>query len=179
MPTIEDPTTPTDVVADPVETPVAPAPEVEAPAAAPEASTRIARALKVAFGKEDPLAAQHASLSAESASLKTKLAAVEADNANLKQLVAASSQYVATHTSVLAATLGIAGDVTAENLKEAIDKKIAAGVITDAAQMGIPSASLPAASSEDPPAAEKTRDEFSKLKPEEQMAFVKNGGRLI
>ena len=174
MPTIEDPTTPAEV--ETVDAPELPA-ETEAPA--PEASTRIARALRVAFGKEDPLAAQHAALSAESVSLKSQLAAVQADNSNLKQLVAASSQYVATHTSVLAATLGIAGDVTAENLKEAIDKKIAAGVITDAAQMGIPSASLPAASSEDPPSAEKTRAEFSKLKPEEQMAFVKNGGRLI
>lgn len=176
MPTIEDPATETEVVADPVETPSLPA-ETEAPA--PEASTRIARALKVAFGKEDPLAAQHASLSAESVSLKSKLAALEADNENLKGLVAASSQYVATHTSVLVAALGIAGDVTAENLKEAIDKKISAGVITDAAQMGVPAKVLPAASSEDPPIAEKTRDEFAKLKPEEQMAFVKNGGRLI
>jgi len=178
MPTIEAPTTDTEIVVDPVETPDAPA-EVEAPAAAPEASTRIARALKVAFGKEDPLAAQHASLAAESVSLKAKLSAAQADNDNLKQLVAASSQYVATHTSVLISALGIAGDVTAENLKEAIDKKISAGVITDAAQMGIPSASLPAASNDDPVVQEKTRDEFSKLKPEEQMAFVKSGGRLI
>ena len=175
MPTIEDPATEAEVVADPVETPSLPA-ETEAPA--PEASTRIARALKVAFGKEDPLAAQHATLSAESVSLKAKLAALEADNENLKGLVSASSQYVATHTSILAASLGITGDVTADNLKEAIDKKISAGVITDAAQMGIPAAALPAASSEDPRENEITQAEFEKLTHPQRNAFFRNGGKL-
>jgi len=154
----------------------APAP-VEDPAA-PEATNRISRALKLAFGHADPLTAEHSKLQAEVTNLRASTKAAHARVAEVEQLLAAASQYVATQSSVLAAKLNLTGDITAETLAASIDQRIAAQVATEIAQAGVPAASLPAASAADPVELNISLAEFKKLKPAEQLAFSKSGGRI-
>ena len=147
--------------------------------AAPVATNRISRALQLAFGKEDPLRDEHSKLTAELTNQRASTKAAHDRVAEVERLLAAASQYVATQSTVLAAKLNLTGDITAESLATAIDQRIATQVATEIAQAGIPATALPSATAADPQVLETSRALFAALKPEDQMAFVKAGGRIL
>ena len=160
--------------------PITPAPTpdpVEDPAA-PVATNRISRALQLAFGKEDPLRDEHSKLTAELTNLRASTKAAHDRVAEVERLLSAASQYVATQSSVLAAKLNLTGDITAETLATAIDQRIAAQVATEIAQAGVPATALPSSTASDPAELNISLAEFKKLKPAEQLAFSKSGGRI-
>ena len=166
------------IIDPPAPTTPEPAPAPVEDTAAPEATNRISRALKLAFGHADPLSTEHSKLQAEVTNLRASTKAAHDRVAEVERLLAAASQYVATQSSVLAAKLNLTGDITAASLATAIDQRIAAQVATEIAQAGVPAAALPSSTASDPAELNISLAEFKKLKPAEQLAFSKSGGRI-
>ena len=184
MPPTEDPSTPPVETPTPVETPAAdptPAP-VETPPAeesAARAPSRIARALAIFGGSADPSAKALADMTTSHAAEKARADSLHARLLNMESLLTAASERDSSLRSAISSVLPNAiADITPAELTQALNKKIAAQVVTDIAMAGIPSTTLPQATSADSKVETMTRAQFEKKSSSEQAAFFKAGGKL-
>jgi len=184
MPPTEDPSTPPVETPTPVETPAAdpaPAPLETPPAEEPaaRAPSRIARALAIFGGSADPSAKALADMTTAHATEKSRADQLHTRLLNMESLLTAASERDSSLRAAIASVLPNAiADITPAELTQALNKKIAAQVVTDIAMAGIPASTLPQATSADSKVETKTRAEFDQLTPSAQSDFFKSGGKL-
>ena len=185
MPPTEDPSTPPVETPTPVETPAAdpaPAPVETPPAEEPaaRAPSRIARALAIFGGSADPSAKALADMTTAHATEKARADQLHARLLNMESLLTAASERDASLRAAIHAVLPNAiADITPAELTAALNKKIAAQVVTDIAMAGIPATTLPASTSADSKPLEISKAEFDKLSPAEKRDFSVAGGRFV
>jgi len=184
MPPTEDPSTPPVETPTPVETPAAdpaPAPLETPPAEEPaaRAPSRIARALAIFGGSADPSAKALADMTTAHAAEKSRADQLHTRLLNMDSLLTAASERDSSLRASIASVLPNAiADITPAELTQALNKKIAAQVVTDIAMAGIPSATLPASTSAETVVKTMTLTAFNKLSSKERETFMRGGGKL-
>lgn len=146
----------------------------EKPAA--KAPNRIARALAVAGGKDDPLVAANALLTTRCESAEQAATAARLKITDLETLLtaaAAENTKLETQLATVTTKLGLKGEIT----PAALDLAIGAAVAADIAKTGTPRSTLPSASKGDGPPT-LSLEAFNKLSTKDKEKFMSTGGKL-